>query len=127
MIFFEIEIKNFPFFCHITDSEIVLEMCYLVNNAIPGIAAEQSAAKQVGRGFCAYPALLTMMWILPFPNSAVFFTRVFRYSASSISPGTAIAFPPDLLMFSATCFAFSAWWSVSGFAMMMVCRTCIDI
>jgi hypothetical protein len=85
---------------------MILEVFYLVNRAVPGVSARAfSKGAYHIRVLTADPALLTMIWILPFPNSAVFFTRVFRYSASSISPGTAIAFPPELLMFSATCFA----------------------
>lgn len=51
--------------------------------------------------------MLTIIWIFPFPNSPAFFTRVFRYSESNMSPATAIALPPDLLMLSATAFAFA--------------------
>ena len=51
------------------------------------------------------PALFTMMLILPFPNSAVFFTNSVRYLSSSISPGMATACPPEALISSATFFA----------------------
>jgi len=47
------------------------------------------------------------MLILPFPNSAVFFTNSVRYLSSSISPGMATACPPEALISSATFFAFA--------------------
>jgi hypothetical protein len=104
----KIEVYDFPFFGHVTKAEVVLEMLYLVDNAVPGVSVGLSAMKPVDRESNTDPALFTMICILPFPNSADFFTRVLMYSASSISPGTATAFPPDLLMSSATCFALAA-------------------
>ena len=53
------------------------------------------------------PALLTMMWIFPPPNSAAFFTSSSMYCAFSMSPGTAIAFPLALLIIFATASAFA--------------------
>ena len=53
------------------------------------------------------PALLTMIWIFPPPNSAAFLTSSSIYCAFNISPGTAIAFPPASLMPFATVFAFA--------------------
>jgi hypothetical protein len=41
MIFFfevEIDVKHCPF-CHVSDSHMVLEMFYLVDDAVPGISA----------------------------------------------------------------------------------------
>jgi hypothetical protein len=75
----------------------------------------------------AYPALFTMMWIFPFPNSAVFFTRTLRYSASSMSPGTEMAFPPDLLMSSATFAAFAALESALGMRLEILIPTSINV
>ena len=53
------------------------------------------------------PALLTMMWILPPPNSAAFFTSSSMYCAFDISPGIAVACPPPSSMALATAFALS--------------------
>jgi len=59
------------------------------------------------RDVVSIPALFTIMLILPFPNSAVFFTNSVRYLSSSISPGMATACPPEALISSATFFAFA--------------------
>ncbi len=53
------------------------------------------------------PALLTMIWILPPPNSAAFFTSSSMYCAFNISPGTAVACPPASLIAFATALALS--------------------
>ncbi len=53
------------------------------------------------------PALLTMIWILPPPNSAAFFTSSSMYCEFSMSPGIAIACPPASLITFATALALS--------------------
>ena len=53
------------------------------------------------------PALLTIMWILPPPNSAASFTSSSMYCAFNISPGIAVACPPLSSMALATAFALS--------------------
>jgi len=92
MVSLDIQVEDLPGFCHVVDAELVLEVAYLVDYAVPGVAASISDAVGIRVEMIAHPALLTIICILPFPNSAVLLTSVLRYSASSISPGTAIAF-----------------------------------
>ena len=61
------------------------------------------------------PALLTMMWILPPPNSAAFFTSSSMYCTFNISPGIAVACPPPCSMALATAFALSVHQGPSAF------------
>lgn len=77
-------------------------------NSVPGEARLVGYISMESSGRIHNPyTLLTIIWILPSPNSAALFTKSSICFASNISPTTARAFPPVSLMLFATSLAFS--------------------